>query len=183
MTKQGFTIVELIVAVSLFVTAIAVASGIFISSLRSQRLADGLMEAQSNASLALEQMMREVRTGFDFQATAPTQDCSEGFGDTLAFTRARGSKLSDIVYDWNKVDGDVERTEEIQGSGTPSASVLTAGDVDVERLCFYVDQESSSTPAKVTLIMKVNSKGGNSPGDAVNLQTSVSARILPGEAQ
>jgi len=61
--KRGFTLVEILVAISIFSIVVAIATGGFISSLRTERQVSSLLSSQSNASLVLEQMAREIRTG------------------------------------------------------------------------------------------------------------------------
>jgi prepilin-type N-terminal cleavage/methylation domain-containing protein len=65
-SRKGFTLVEVLVAMGIFVIVIAIATGGFVNSLRTQRQVASLISAQSNASLVLEQMAREIRTGFLF---------------------------------------------------------------------------------------------------------------------
>lgn len=77
--RKGFTLVELLVAMGIFTIVISIATGGFISSLRTQRQVASLISAQSNASLVLEQMAREIRTGFLFchapGSTSPNSNC------------------------------------------------------------------------------------------------------------
>lgn len=64
--KKGFTLIELIVTVALFAIIITIAVGGFTNAIRTQRQVSALISAQSNVSLALEQMSREIRTGYLF---------------------------------------------------------------------------------------------------------------------
>ena len=103
----GFTLVETLVAVGLFSILIAVAVGGFTDALRAQRQISSLIAAESNVSLAVEQMTREIRTGSDFCPTAPdgqplctflATDPYTGatvYGN-LAFVNAQGQT---VVYD------------------------------------------------------------------------------------
>ncbi len=60
--RKGFTLIEMLVAIGIFSIVISIATGGFVSSLRTERQAAALISAQSNASLVLEQMAREIRT-------------------------------------------------------------------------------------------------------------------------
>jgi len=51
--KSGFTIVELLVAMSIFVILITIAVGAFIQALRSERRLTSLMTVSNNASSVL----------------------------------------------------------------------------------------------------------------------------------
>jgi prepilin-type N-terminal cleavage/methylation domain-containing protein len=91
--NKGFTIVELLIAVALFSVVISITSGVFIRSLRTQRIITSFIAANSNASLAMEQMAREIRTGQDF-CSGPNIGCAadSGIFQELIFTNARGQQ-------------------------------------------------------------------------------------------
>jgi type II secretory pathway pseudopilin PulG len=73
--RAGVTLVELLVAISLFIFFIAIAGGSFVRSARIQRAALQLMAVNDNMGITIEQMMREVRTGYNFcTAATPLTD-------------------------------------------------------------------------------------------------------------
>jgi prepilin-type N-terminal cleavage/methylation domain-containing protein len=78
MKRSGFTLVELLVAIALFSIVVVIASSGFVSALRTQRQVASLISTQSNMTLVLEQMAREVRTGYLFchelSTTNPNND-------------------------------------------------------------------------------------------------------------
>ena len=176
----GFTLVELIVAIAVFLSVVTVASGIFIRSFRTQRLVTDMMAIQSNSSLALEQIMRELRFGYDFEICnlgVCSSDLAGGFGDSLKFMRIRGAAPVLITYKWDQADYGIKRTE-----GTAPFSLLTDSGVKVNKLSFYLfPRTNSSSPWRISLFMNVGSWAGSSPENTVNLETTVSARILPSE--
>jgi prepilin-type N-terminal cleavage/methylation domain-containing protein len=180
--NQGFTLVELIVAIGIFLSVVAIASGIFIRSVRTQRFIGEIMAMNSNASLALEQIMREIRSGFDLEVTDSGSTCGATLGDTLTFTRARNNATTTVIYRWDQAASDIERTEKIPPA-TILTTVLTAADVNVSRFCFSVSQIDPAAPWRLSLFLQVGSRDNSLPGNTVNLQTTVSARILPSEAQ
>ena len=53
-------------AMSIFVILISIAAGGFVNILRNQRLVIALMVVNDNMSLSMEQMAREIRTGYNF---------------------------------------------------------------------------------------------------------------------
>src|SRR6185369_6212596 len=107
---RGFTLIELLVAVSLFAIAVAIAAGGFVRALRTQRQLIALISANSSASLAIEQMAREMRTGFGFGCTAVAGVC-----DQISFTNASGEEVR-----YYSEDGVLKR-----GTGTSTAQPLT----------------------------------------------------------
>lgn len=64
--RGGFTLAEMIVAFGIFAILITIAAGSFVRSVRIQRVALQLMAVNDNIALTMEQMMRELRTGYNF---------------------------------------------------------------------------------------------------------------------
>lgn len=155
-SSYGFTIIELMVAMGLFVIVVGIASGTFVNSLRTQRNIVGFMAANDNASLTLEQISREIRTGSAFLSA----------GSALNFTNYEHEQTHYAL-----ADGRILR------NGTP----LTAENVSVKYLSFILrggavgDGEST----RVTIMMGVSSRG-RLESFITRLQTTVSARILDG---
>ncbi|MBI3046374.1 MAG: prepilin-type N-terminal cleavage/methylation domain-containing protein [Candidatus Harrisonbacteria bacterium] len=159
MKNSGFTIVELLVAITLFSVIVAIATGTFIQALRTQRGAAGLIAANSNASLAIEQISREIRTGRAFSLS----------GGVLNFTNAKEQAVS---YRLNN-----ESIERIVGG---EAGIITAANAKVAKLNFILAGESSTDglPTKITVILEIGAP--EAAGAKINLQTTVSSRILEG---
>ena len=165
--RQGFTLVELIVAVGLFSVVTSIAVGGFVSALRTQRQTVGLISANSNASLLMEQMAREIRTGYDFCVNG--ENCFSS--SQLSFKNAHGESVS-----YRLQGGAVERS--VGGNFSP----LTSGNVSIRYLSFVVsgNQSNDALTPRVTISMGVSSKELGVAGSAINLQTTVSARVLDG---
>jgi len=154
--KKGFTLIELMVAVGLFLIVVGIASAVFVQSLRTQRQVVALMTANDNASLTLEQIIREIRTGLSFSAS----------GSRLDFVNVRGEAVS---YQLN--NGAVER------NGRP----LTASSVKVNYLVFFLQGEvpGDGRSTRVTINLGVSSRG-KLEEFLTRLQTTVSSRVLDG---
>jgi prepilin-type N-terminal cleavage/methylation domain-containing protein len=166
--KKGFTLVELLVAITLFSIAISIAIGGFVRALRTQRELISLIAANSNASLAIEQMAREIRTGVGFSYT---DNCSVNCSG-INFTNANGE-----VVTYDSVDGHLER-----GVGIAPQTVfqkVTADNVDIKYLNFYL--LSGVDPARVTISLGIGAKQGTNPelqGNITAIQTTISSRSL-----
>jgi len=164
--NSGFTIVELLVAMSIFVILITIAVGAFIQALRSERRLVALMTVSNNASLVLEQMAREIRTGYLFPLQ-PT--CVE----SLRFKTSASGVSSDVLYGLSSSGG--------KGTIQRNGENLTATNVNVSKLCFLVNQDSASlcSPWKVTIAATVNVFPSNAVVSPTTIQTTASSRILP----
>ncbi len=75
--KRGFTLVEVLVSVGMFLITIIAISQIFITVIRSERLAYALLNSENNIRNNLELMARAIRMGTNFQdnTSDPTQLC------------------------------------------------------------------------------------------------------------
>ncbi len=155
-SKNGFTLVELLVAMSLFVVVVALASGIFIQALRTQRATVALIAANNNASLAIEQMMREIRTGKNFTV----EGVNSGEGQSLDFQNARQEAVN-----YSLTNKSIARNN----------NALTAENILVENLKFNL---LAGLPPRITIVLQISALGVPAPGSFINLQTTVSPRVF-----
>ncbi len=161
--SSGFTLIELLVAMGLFLVVVILASGTFIKALRLEKQAVDLMAMNDSASLALEQMAREIRTGTNF---------SSPNSDSLNFTNALAKLIS---YHFNAGLGIIERSE---SGGIPES--LTALNVAVAKLVFITSGlgNNDDLPARVTVALSVASRAKNLQDIFTNLQTTISPRVF-----
>lgn len=162
-TNAGFTLVELLVAMGLFSVITSIAVGGFVSILRSERQAAGLLAANSNVSLSVEQMAREIRTGFDF---CTVQSC------LLSELSFRNAREEDVTY--RLQGGAIERRV---GSG--AFQKITAGNVSVRYLKFYLQgrEAGDGEQPRVTIALGVSAIELGVSENIASLQTTVSARL------
>lgn len=166
--RDGFTVVELIVGMSVFAILITVAVGAFIQAIRTQRLLTNLMEVNNNAGLVLEQLAREVRTGYLFCGDG-TVACDNVSSPSLNFKNFEGTSVS-----YGLANGAITRT--VGGARV----ALTASDVNIRNLNFIIDQKNANlcNPWRVTILMEVASRNP-AVNQFVPLQSTVSSRVLP----
>lgn len=165
---NGFTVVELLVAIGLFSVAVAIAAGGLITAMRAERQVVGLIAANSNVSLVLEQVARELRTGFDFCVnglSCPLE--AGGMTAELSFRNARGEV---VTY---------RREGEAVVRGVDGTfSVLTAGNVSVRHLMFRIAGyvPGVDLQPRITITIGVGTTERGAAGTTVTLQTTVSSR-------
>lgn len=168
--NKGFTIVELLVAMSLFMILLGIAIGGFVNALKMQKAIAGLAGINDSASLVLEQMAREIRTGYDFDKVSDTE---------LQFINIYGQKVG------YQLNGEaIERGIE-DVSLTPPAIVykkITADNVKIAD--FNIIILDKTIPGgyyyqpRVTIGLSVGSMDKNLENIFTNIQTTVSARRL-----
>lgn len=146
-------------ALVFFSVVVSVAAGVFVNSLRTQRAITALMAANDGASLSLEQMSREIRTGAQFSVASS--------GSELRFTNQRGE---DVVYRFNDSDGSLER------NGLP----ITSDNVKVDYLSFNLLGAEIGDGQSTRVIVRLGVGADDARvGDIItSLQTTISSRQL-----
>lgn len=170
--KRGFTIVELLVAIAIFSTVISIAAGGFVTALKTQRQTAALIAANSNVSLIIEQMMREIRTGYDFCQN--NQSCLEDGDDMLSFTKADGQKVTYCLANSAIYRGDV-----VGVCDTANFQKITADNVFVRSLKFLVKGGAldDNLQPRVTIALGISANEPGVSASVVYLQTTVSSRF------
>jgi prepilin-type N-terminal cleavage/methylation domain-containing protein len=182
--QEGFTLAELLVAMSIFVIIITVASGIFIRSMQDENRLTALMGTQSSLNSALEQMAREIRGGYLFNdLTMGSPNCGTT-GSYYGPSSLNGYSFMTFVgpngtTTYSLSGGRIER----------NGDFLTSQDVSVQNLCFVINQIGSPYPAlrpadscnpwRVSIFLNAEPVASNSIVQPFYLQTTVSSRVLP----
>ncbi len=172
--NEGFTLAELLVAMSIFVIIVTVSSGIFIRSMQDENRLTAIMGTQSSLNSALEQMAREIRGGYLFNdLTTGSPDCGttgaslgslNGYS-SMTFVGPNGTTTYSLS------GGRIER----------NGDFLTSQDVNVQNLCFVFSQIAgrSCNPWRVNIFLNAEPVASNSNVQPFYLQTTVSSRVLP----
>lgn len=191
--RRGFTLVEMLVAVAVFMIIVAIGVGGFARALRTQREVAALIAAQSNASLALEQMAREIRTGYLFcNDPDPLRNGSPNFACfphcTVATLGTTPTFTCDGFLDFYNANS--ENVEYATSTGNSlmrnenSAGFvpITGDNVSIKYLTFTIFgmKEGDNWPPRVTISMGVTPSTTDPAvaNDVINLQTTVSARQI-----
>ncbi len=161
--RRGFTLVELIVAVGIFGMVMALAVGIFVKLLRTQRAVVALIAMNDNASLALEQVAREIRTGSGFSLTQ----------GGLNFFNAKGEAVR-YALDQNAIGRSVA-----QGP----IRHITGNNVMVDRLDFTLTGSAPNglpdgLQPRIVIVLSVSAVASEAAGVVNHYQTAVSPRLL-----
>ncbi len=198
--KKGFTLVELMVTVGLFIIIITIAVGGFTNAVRTQRQVSSLISAQSNVSLVLEQMARQIRTGYLFCNTIGNTQTGSGAlgttpagsvpdcGCTLSYPPAPSGSWTCNALDFY----DAESNHILYSTSTTGAlmesvnanpaQAVTGNEVSVRYLQFqlYGQVEGDHWTPRVTISIGIapSSTDPAVASDVINLQTTVSARTI-----
>lgn len=152
---KAFTLVELLVVLGLFSFIMTIASGALFSA---QSVNVRLQETQAvldNMNLSMEVMTRDIRYGSDFYATSsltlvtPSKRRSCDYqmdGCKVIYFKPTGAQndLDRAVY---YIDNGILFKKNIPFGSASSTYQITAGDVSIKSLIFFVKGAESSVPA------------------------------------
>lgn len=182
--QQGFTLIEVLVAMSIFVMVVGMAVGTVIVMIDANAKSQHMAQAATNLSFALDSMTREIRTGTYYFGTNgnPTQsgtavrDCAQC--SAFSFVEAGQSLTSScgggrVAY--RHANNAIQRR--ICGNGWED---LTAPDVVVDRFTFTVkntDRTDNYSPT-VTMFIGAHVDGVDTTGATLQMQSSVTQQAL-----
>ncbi len=142
--QAGFTLIEMMVAVSLFAVVMTISVGALLALVDANRKAQALQSVMNNLNVALDGMVRNIRMGVMYHCddlnelnkivlSTPT-DCVEG-GELLAFEAFGNSKAdtSDQWVYWFE-NGRLWKSEDARDSTLP----ITAPEVQIDSFKVFV---------------------------------------------
>ncbi len=168
-TGHGFTLVELLVSMMLFVVIVSIVSMIFVTSIRAQKNITALIVANDNTFLALEQMAREMRVGTAFNLSSPSE---------IDFTNAQGESVGYCYVDAAIKRAVTNLTLPCSGSNWKK---VTADNVNIASLKIIASGmgQNDGAPTRITLVLSVGAKGSpNIEGIFTHIQTTITVRNL-----
>ena len=162
--QKAFTLVEVLVSVGLFVMAIIALSQVYISVIRSERIAYALLNSENNIRNSLESITRSFRLGKNFEPLAN--------GKTMCFDYYMDADWQNICYRFNEDYQTLERRYQ-----TGQYMSLLDPQLKVNYLQFYIKGGTSDSQASIIVVLEVSTKVRNREY-LFNLQTAVTPRYL-----
>lgn len=186
-TKNGFTLVEMLVSISLFSVVMVLALSALFFVIEGGRKARSVSSVIGNLSYALENMFRNIRAGHNYNCGASlpiendekTNDCWESGKNIIAFESMEGSS-GDTSDQWVFKYDDEEKKLKRSTDGGSTFIEMTSDNVVIEKMKFYVRGSSDGDTLQPMVVMVINgyveiSKGTKSE---FNIQTTSTQRIL-----
>ena len=172
----------MIIAFGIFAAVMAIAAGSLVSLMDASRKAQAQKTVANNLHFALENMSRGLRMGSAYHCGSPDVplsdpvDCSETPASFLAFT---SRERETVAYQLNgRV---IERAvHPFGGSGPLVFAPLTAPEISVERLQFFVDGAPSTDKRQPRALILAHGvmKGKGGIETRFDIETLVSQRLL-----
>ncbi len=172
--KKGFTLVEMLVAISLFVIVVFISIGAIMSIFSANGKARASKSVVDNLNYTVENMVRNIRFGGLYHCgssgnLSTPANCSNG--DTSLALRLNGNT---IVY--RRSGARIEYSS----NGGSSYVALTPPEVVITNMLFYVLGASNSDQLQPYVVIVIKGYVGNRPTTQTvfSLQTFVSQREL-----
>ncbi len=203
--KKGFTLIEMLVAVALFSIVMLISVAAILSIIGGNRKAQAVNSVANNVNFAIESMIRDIKTGYNYKClsftvyisnTSAPGECTPTVAvgtdaDPFTFTSTLAIEGvgQPVEYKYAVTDGvgTIYKTYSPAGSGgTPVTVPLTSPKINIKRFEMYVKNPEAGTMPKaqpsVFLILEGESVAdGNELTQQVStfsLQTYISQRLL-----
>lgn len=171
--QKGFTLVEIMVALGIFSIVMVVALGAVLAIVGANKKAQTLHNVINNLNLSIETMVRDLRTGFDYNCD-DGGDCPNG-AESVTF---QSMQFPDDFGEPQEESYFRDGTK-IYKTLNNQTTALTSDEVEIEKMTFFVSstkREDSEQP-RILLIIKGKAKIGQKVSD-FNIQTFISQRKL-----
>jgi prepilin-type N-terminal cleavage/methylation domain-containing protein len=176
----GYTLIEVLVAITIFVIIIAGPTGFLTTSLKGQKKALATMEIVDSTSFSLEYISRTLRMAKKDQ----TGDCIEAGanyenpdGDV---SKIRFLNYQELCQEFSLMNGQLGQRQSIDKSKTNLSQFLpqTPEDLEITLLKFELTgrTQSDDFQPRATILFELQKK--NQPESKIRLQTSISQRNL-----
>jgi type II secretory pathway pseudopilin PulG len=164
-TEKGFTLVEMLISVSIFIVIVTMAMGSLVVIFQSNRQTASIRLALDNANFALNAMSRDIRLSKKFTCGGGDGVCDGD--DEISFP------FFSKTITYKKVGGIITKQVDTT-SGDGPALPLTSDRYDISELRFV---QSGTVPDFITIYMKGTATTGDLSTD-FDLQTGISSRHL-----
>jgi type II secretory pathway pseudopilin PulG len=170
-TKKGFSLVEMLVAIGIFMTIVTIAVSALISIIGANKRAQAIKNTIDSVNFVVETISRELRSGKEYSCV-DLAECPSG-SNKISYKNSLGNI---ITYEF-KADSDdllTKKTDE----GVPEVLISKDSGVKLDSMIFYVigtnKDELMQPRVIITASGKIESKGVDN--SSFNLQTTVSQR-------
>lgn len=171
-SQDGATLVEFMIALSIFVIFVVVAIGGFIQALTNQRLVLKLAAATDNMSLTIEQIMREIRVANNFRVT----DSNQLNFDRLIDVNGVSTNKT-VTYSWDQIKKAIIRKVSDIGGGNEISDQMTADNIEVSYFNVSDRLYQNPGPCRITMVFGITAVD---KGLSITnyIQTTASSRIF-----
>jgi prepilin-type N-terminal cleavage/methylation domain-containing protein len=177
--QSGFTLVELMVAVSIFAVVLTMSMGAILSILDANRKAQAVSSVMDNLNAAVESMTRTIKTNTNYIVA------DDGTGITVTDDDTQDRPTMEYYFEEDEIDGETRGSIYFRDGRTDDdiAIPITAPEVDiddfaVERIGFDGSTGEECYQPKVLINVRGTAGVNDRVRTAFAIQTVVSQRDL-----
>jgi type II secretory pathway pseudopilin PulG len=178
-TNSGISLIELMVALSLFIVVMLISTGALLSIVDANRKARAMESIMDNLAFAIENMSKSIRTGTVYHCgsggsvpyTSP-KSCN----NAKNFFTFKDSKGKQVVF---KLTGNqIERSTD----GGSNYFGITSPEISIDGLQFYVTGTGLTDKKQPKVIMVIRGQAGAKAKEIsrFEIQTTISQRAIDG---
>lgn len=171
--KKGFTLIELMTAVSIFAVVMVISMGSILGIFDANRKSRSLKTVINNLNLAVESISKEMRFGKKFHCgSSGTLELPQNCPNGDSFVSFKSTDGPQITYRLNgqTIEKSVDNSDYI---------ALTAPELIIDELTFYVLGSAEGDGYQPKVLMRVKAHAGSGRGRSdFTLQTLISQRVL-----
>lgn len=182
--KNGYSLVEMIVAISIFSIIMTVATGIFLNFTRSQQNSIASQTVQESLKFVFGFMSKEIRSARGTHTGSPCHNATTAYYKVFNNENNNGNvgqalyfenKYSECVVYERVLDGAVNR---IQVSRDGTSGFITPSDINVSRMDFYIadDEADDFHATQARVVMVIEAEMNREPRQPISMQTTISSR-------
>jgi prepilin-type N-terminal cleavage/methylation domain-containing protein len=171
---RAFTLIEVMVAVSIFSIVMLISTGAIFSIVEANKKAHSVKSVMTNLNFALESMSRDIRVGSSYSCDAGS-DCLDG-GTSFGFKANRDVNGDGIVDAGDDLLYSRNGSRIMRRAGSQPETAITASEIQVTNLKFYVTGSQSGGDQPKVLIVIQGYSGTSTTRSDFNIQTTVSQR-------
>ncbi len=168
---RGFTIIEMIMSVAVFIVVALVAAGALLAIADANRKAQAFKSVVNNLSFTLESIARNLRTGSSYSSSGFLQGkCLLNYVSGISFISQDGILVSYYL--------DKTRIMRTVSGGNPIG--MTAPEVTVDRFCFLIEGTEAGDNIQPHALMLVGGFMQEKPKlkSRFDVQTFITQRLL-----
>ncbi len=166
----GFTLIEIMVALTVFMAVMTIALSAFLNIMDIQKKTEAFRKVNDNLNFAMEAMMREIREGKGYSVIFG--------GDGLSFT-VKDENGDYVTITYSSIitanEGYLQRKK-----GTDDALRMTSDGIKITRLSFSVKGNVAGDNQQPLATISIGGESGEKAKlkSSLNLQATVSQRKL-----
>ncbi|MDB5190225.1 MAG: putative Type pilus pilin [Parcubacteria group bacterium] len=170
--KRGFTLVELIVSIGLFIIVLTIVASAYLSLISLNRKARATNDLVSNLSYVVEAMSRTIRTGTNYQCGGlGGTNCATFGNSTFSFTDDQTRPVT-----FSLAGGAINQSIAF---GTPD--ILTDPRITITNLKFYVQGVGSGDQMQPRVLFTMSgtiTPDANSAAISFTIESSATQRLI-----